>query len=304
MTPLSLSRRAWIDLCLLALIWGGSFLSIRIALDELAPLSAVVHRVLWAAAILWCVVFFKGCTIPKTWRVWLAFFVMGLLNNVLPFTLMAWGQLHIETGLTAILNAATAIWGVLVAALVFSDERLGPRRAIGAVLGFGGVVAAIGPGALTGLDVSSWAQIAVIAGTISYALAGSWARAALAEHPPLVAAAGMLTCACLVLVPLAHVVEGPLRLALAPATWGAIAYYSVAATALAYVLYYRILATAGAGNLLIVTLMIPPVAIVLGAVVRAETLSPSAYLGFAVLAVGLVVLDGRLCHVLAKKSLQ
>lgn len=298
-----ITTRTWADLTLLAFIWGGSFLAIRTALDEIGFLSSVAHRVLWAALALWVVVLWRRLPLPRGWQLWGAFLVMGLLNNIVPFSLMAWGQLHIETGLTAILNATTAVWGVLVASLVFADERLTLRRATGVALGIAGVTIAIGAGNLASLDLRSMAQLAVIAGTLSYAFAGSWARARLANHPPLISAAGMLTASALVALPLAWVVEGPLPLDMAPATWAAVGYYAVMATALAYLLYYRILAAAGAGNLLLVTLMIPPVAILLGAFARGETLATEAYTGFAVLALGLLVLDGRLGHA-ALKSLR
>ena len=144
-------------------------------------------------------------------------------------------------------------------------------------------------------------QIAVIAATISYAFASSWGRAKLSDHPPLVAAAGMLTGSTLVALPLAWAIEGPLPMRLESATWAAIAYYALASTALAYILYYRILAAAGAGNLLLVTLMIPPIAIVLGAWVRGEALTSNAFVGFGLLALGLLILDGRLGHAFSKK---
>ena len=290
----TLTTRVWFDLCLLALLWGGSFLAIRTALDEIAFLSSVAHRVTWAALLLWVIVFVKGTAIPKDWRIWAALLVMGLLNNVIPFSLMAWGQLHIEVGLTAILNAATAIWGVLIAALVFADERLTAQRGLGVFVGFLGVAVAIGLSNFAELDLRSLAQLAVIAGTISYGLAGSWARVTLSELPPLMSAAGMLTGSALVMLPLAWTVDGPLPMDMEIRTWGAVIYYAVFSTACAYLLYYRILAAAGSGNLLLVTLIIPPVAIVLGAWARAETLLPQAYFGFALLGLGLLILDGRL----------
>ncbi|WP_212523128.1 DMT family transporter [Actibacterium sp. MT2.3-13A] len=290
----TLTSRAWAELLLLALLWGGSFLSIRLALDELGVFTAVAHRVGWAAILLWSHVALRGLRVPRQPRIWAGFLVMGLLNNVVPFSLMAWGQLHIESGLTSILNATTAIFGVVVAAAVFPDERLSARRMLGVALGFLGVSTAIGLESLLSLDPRSLGQLAVIGGTFSYALAGAWARRTLAGLPPQVAAAGMLTGASLVMLPLAWTLEGPFRFDLAPLTWGAVAYYAVAATALAYLLYYRVLAMAGAGNLLLVTLLIPPVAIVLGAVVLDEALSPRAYAGFALLALGLVIVDGRL----------
>ncbi|QBF31720.1 DMT family transporter [Thalassococcus sp. S3] len=290
----TLSTRAWGELLLLGVIWGGSFLSIRVALNEVPFVTSVLHRTGWAMLALWAVVAMSRLPLPRDPRIWLGFLVMGLLNNVIPFGLMAWGQLHIETGLTSILNAATAIFGVIVAALVFADERLTLRKMTGVLLGFLGVATAIGLEAFRSFDIRSTAQLAVIAGTISYALASAWARLRLSGLAPQVAAAGMLTGSTLVMLPAALIIDGPVALDLQPVTWAAIGYYSIIATAGAYLLYYRVLAMAGSGNLMLVTLLIPPVAIGLGAVLLGETLKPQAFIGFALLAAGLVVLDGRL----------
>lgn len=300
MNTTRISNSTWIELILLGVIWGGSFLAVRIALDEIGVFASVAHRVLWAALALWAVVFVRGIRVPVSPKIWGAFLIMGLLNNVIPFALLSWGQLHIETGLTGILNAATAIWGVLIAAMVFCDERLTLARLLGVTLGFLGVATAVGLKNLQSLDVRSLAQLAVIGATISYALAGSWARATLADISPILSAAGMLTASTLVVVPLAWVVEGPLTLALEARTWSAIGYFSLISTAVAYLLYYRILGQAGAGNLLLVTLLVAPVAIILGVLIRGEDLTASAYGGFALLALGLLILDGRLGHVLRK----
>ena len=289
-----MSSRAWIELSLLSLIWGASFLSIRVALDEIGPLTAVAHRIGWAMVALWLFVLFKRIPIPKAPRVWGAFLVMGLLNNMIPFSLMAWGQLHIETGLTSILNAATAIFGVIIASLFFADERLTPRRAFGVLLGFVGVSTAIGLEAFLSFDLRSLGQLAVIAGTISYALAGVWAKKTLSGMSPQVAAAGMLTGASLLSIPAAMIFEGPISFELSPVTWAAIGYYALIATAVAYLLYYRVLKMAGSGNLMLCTLLIAPVAIVLGAVILGEELPVRAYFGFVILALGLLILDGRL----------
>lgn len=290
----TLSPRAWAELLLLATIWGASFLSIRIALDEVPVLWVVAWRVGLAAIVLWAVALILRISLPRTPRLWVALFVMGILNNVIPFLLLAWGQLHIETGLTAILNAATAIFGVLVATMAFADERLTPRRAAGVLLGFAGVATAVGADALATFDLRSFGQLAVLGAAFSYALAGAWARKHLSGLSPVVAAAGMLSGSALIMVPAALVLDGPPDLALAPRTWAAIAYYALVATAFAYLLYYRVLAMAGAGNLLLCTLLIPPVAILLGALVLGEALAPRAFLGFALLALGLLTLDGRL----------
>ncbi len=279
---------------MLALIWGGSFLAIRLALDEVGFITAVAHRVFWAALILWAYVWWRGLPVPHDRGVWLGLLVMGLLNNVIPFSLMAWGQLHIPTGLTSVFNAGTAVFGVVVAALLLADERLTPRKVAGSAIGFGGVAMAIGLDAWRSFDITSLAQLAVIGGTLSYAFASVWARLHLGGLSAQVAAAGMLTGASLVMVPAALVIEGVPDFDLSPTTYGAIGYYVVFATAGAYLLYYRILAAAGSANTMIVTLLIPPVSIVLGALVLDESLSANVYAGLGLLALGLLILDGRL----------
>ena len=296
----SLSGRAWAEMLVLALIWGGSFLSIRIALDEISPLMSVAHRVTLAMLVLWFVVAMMRIPLPRNPRIWFAFLMMGLLNNVIPFVLMAWGQLYIESGLTSILNAFTAVVGVVMAALFFSDERLTPRKIIGVVLGFFGVAVAIGLENFKNFDLRSLAQLAVIGGTVAYAVAGIWARKNLVGMPPQLAAAGMLTGATVIMLPLVYFVEGLPTFDLKPRTLVAIGYYAVIATAAAYLLYYRVLAMAGSGNLMLVTLLVAPIAITLGAVVLGEKLSANAFVGFVILAVGLIILDGRVWKALRR----
>ena len=294
MTARSIPTRTWIELALLGVIWGGSFLAIRLALNEVGFVTSVAHRVFWAALILWGYVAVARLPVPRDPRIWIAFFVMGLLNNVIPFSLMAWGQLHIPTGLTSVFNAGTAIFGALLAALLLADERLTLRKSIGIGLGFAGVAVAIGLESLRDFDIRSLAQLAVITGTVSYAFASIWARLRLTGLAPQVAAAGMLTGSSLVMVPAALLMDGAPRFDIGWQAVAAIAYYVIFATAGAYLLYYRILAAAGAGNTMIVTLLIPPVSIVLGALVLDGVLSPNVYAGLALLALGLIVLDGRL----------
>ena len=301
MAPPSLSTRAWAELALLGLIWGASFLAIRTALDEIPFVTSVAWRVGLATLVLWAYVALRRLPVPRAPGAWGALFVMGLLNNVLPFSLMAWGQLHIETGLTSILNAGTAVFGVLAAALLLADERLTPRRAAGVAIGFAGVATAIGLENLASFDLRSAAQLAVVAGTVCYALASVWGKLRLGGLAPQVQAAGMLTGSSLVMVPAALLIDGPV-LPTQGDTWIAILYYAIIATAVAYLLYFRLLAMAGSGNLLLVTLLIPPVAILLGVWIRDEALSPNVYAGFALLALGLLILDGRLLRRLRRAA--
>lgn len=293
MTQTSVSTRAWAEMGLLALIWGASFLSIKLGLEEIPFLTLVAHRVIWACVILWIYVLVRRLPVTGDPRIWGAFVVMGMLNNVIPFALMAWGQQFIETGLTSIFNAGTAIFGVLVAALCFADERLTLRKSIGVAVAFIGVAVAIGLEILQQFDIRSLAQLAVIGGTFSYALASAWARKRLMGLTAPVAAAGMLTGASLILLPAALVMDGAPTWPALPQTYLAVGYFAVFGTAFAYLLYYRVLAMVGTGNAMLVTLLIPPVAIILGAVVLEERLAPQAFWGFALLAAGLLILDGR-----------
>ena len=292
----TLSARAWTELILLGVIWGASFLSIRIALDTIPFLTSVFHRVFWASVALWIVIGVQRIPLPRAPRVWAAFLVMGVLNNVLPFSLMAWGQLHVETGLTSILNATTAVFGVLLAALFFRDERLTKARVIGVALGFLGVSVTIGLNQFGTFNLSNLGQLAILSGTLSYAFAAIWARTYLNNLSPQIAAAGMLTAATLIMIPITLMIDGIPSVTLPAATWCAIAYYALVATAGAYLLYYRVLQQGGSGNVLLVTLVIPPVAILLGAELRDEALPPRAFIGFSILALGLLILSRSRRH--------
>lgn len=297
-----MSSRAWVELGALSLLWGGSFFSIAIALTEMGPFTAVLHRVGWAALLLWGVVWIRGLALPRGWQIWGAFLVMGLLNNVIPFTLMSWGQTRIESGMVSIFNAMTAPLGVLVAALLLRDEPLRARRMAGVALAFLGACVVIGIDRLGALDPRALGQWAVLLGTLSYAFAGAWAKLHLRGVSPIVAAAGMLTCSTLIMLPSAWLVEGTPSLALSAEVWGAIAYYAIFATAFAYLLYYRVLGMAGAGNLLLCTLLIPPIAIFLGWAFLSERLGAEAFAGFALIALGLLTIDGRVLSLASKRA--
>ena len=296
MTQKSISLRAWAELLLLGGIWGASFLSNAVILRELGFVSVVAFRVTGAALILWAYVLLRRLALPRDPLVWAAFVFSGSLNTALPFALITWGQTHIPSGLASILNCSTAVFGVLVAALVFADERLTRRKLAGIGLGFAGAVTVIGPDAVRGLDLTALAQLALIGAALCYAFGSAFNRARLSGLAPQVAAAGMLSGSMMVILPLALLRDGLPTMDYAGITWIAIAYLSIVATALAYLLYYRVLAMAGSGNVLLVTLLVAPVAILLGAIFLDEALPIRAYAGFALLAAGLVVIDGRILN--------
>lgn len=281
-------------LLLLSAVWGGSFFFAEIALMELPPVTIALHRVFWAAPLLYVVVRFRGLRIPRNPRVWGAYLIMGLLNNAIPFSLIFWGQSQIESGLASILNGTTAIFGAVVAGLFLRDEPLTLNKIVGGVLGLIGVAVIMGTDALRSVDLASLAQLAILAASLSYAFASVWGKTALSDQPPLMNAFGMVAASTVIMLPLAVYSDGVPRIDLQRTTWAALLSLSAFSTVLAYALYFSILKRAGAANLMLVTLMIPPFAIALGAMFLDERLSSSTWAGFAVIALGFAATDGRL----------
>lgn len=286
----------WLILGFLALIWGGAFFFIGVAVRHVQPLTYVWLRLAIAAAAMWAYVHFKGEKLGLPRSAWGSILLLALLNNALPFTLFGWGQTHIASGLASILNATTPIWGVLVAHFLTHDERMSPRKVAGVVLGFGGVALMIGPSLLSSLGSAALAQLACVTASLSYALAAVWARRFRRQGiSPLSVTIGQLTAGALFMFPLAMAIDRPWTHALPPLTaWGAIVALALFCTALGYVLYFRLIATSGATNALLVTLLVPPVAILLGSLFLGEALAPQDFIGLGLIALGLAAIDGRL----------
>jgi len=286
---------SWLALLVLSLLWGGSFFFTGVAVKELPPLTIVISRVALAALALQLVAWLSGHRMPRSPRIWFALAGMALLNNLLPFTLIVWGQTHIASGLASILNATTPLFAIVIAHLATRDERLTLLRLTGVVIGFGGVVIVIGPAALSGWGVSVLAQLAILGAAFSYACAGVFGRRFAAWGiTPLVAAAGQVTVSALVMLPVALWVDRPWQLSVPGLEiWGAVAGLAFLSTALAYVLYFRILASAGATNILLVTFLIPVSAILLGALFLNEQLATQHFVGIGVIGLALAVIDGR-----------
>ncbi len=278
----------------LAAVWGGSFFLAEIALREVPPMTITLHRVLWAVPLLFILVKMSGIAWPKEPRVWGAYLVMGALNNAIPFTLIFWGQTQIDSGLASILNGMTAMFGAVVAGFLLKDEPLTANKVFGAVLGLFGVAIIVGPDAITNLSPTNLGQLAIILACLSYAFASVWGKTALRHQPPMMNALGMVAGSSLIMVPLVVWIDGVPSLSLSGSVISALLGLAVLSTTLAYVLYFAILKRAGAANLMLVTLLIPPFAIALGVLVLGEKLSSTAWFGFAFIALGLVVTDGRL----------
>ncbi len=288
-----LGRSGWMLLVLLALLWGGSFAFNELALQQMGPVTIVTWRVAGGCVALWLAAGLLGVRVPLDGRIWAGFFVLGLLNNIVPFFLIVWGQARIDSGLASILNATTPMFSLVLAHLVTADERINTRRVVGLVCGLLGIVVLVGPGVLSEVGVSWLGQAAVLGAGLSYAAAGVFGRR-FRGIEPMVLALGMLTASSVIALPIAFVLEEPWTLPSQAIVWLALLGLAVPGAAIAYVLYYRILASAGATNLMLVTLLIPFAAIFLGVTFLGEAVSGAMVVGGALVLAGLAVIDGKL----------
>lgn len=289
-----MTLRLWLLLVLLAGIWGSSFLFGRIAVQEIPPLPLVLYRVGLAAACLWGFLWVAKRKPTFDTMLLSNLAIMALLNNVLPFSLILYGQQEIGSGLAAIVNAMTPIWTVLIAHVFTSDEKLSIRKLLGIAAGFIGVGVLIGADALSGLAASAWAQLSVLGATICYGLSSVFGKR-FKGHDPVIIATGQLTASSIVMALMILVTGASVWYPDASGlTWLSVAGIAILCTALAYILFFRILSEAGAVNVSLVTFLVPVSAILLGMVFLDETLESSQIVGMALIAIGLLILDGRL----------
>jgi drug/metabolite transporter (DMT)-like permease len=286
----------WLILLTLAVIWGGAFMFIGVAVRHVDPLTYVWLRLTIAAGGMLLFLKLRGERLGLPREVWGSILLLALLNNALPFTLFGWGQTHIASGLASILNATTPIWGVIVAHIFTQDERMTPRKVAGVLLGFAGVATMIGPTLLANVGTDALAQLACITAALCYATAAVWARRFRRMGlSPMSVTTGQLTAGALMMLPLAMLVDQPWTQPLPPLTaWGAIVALALLCTAFGYVLYFRLIDSAGATNALLVTLLVPPFAILFGTLFLNEVLAPQDFAGLALIALGLAAIDGRL----------
>ncbi len=279
----------------LSLLWGGSFFFIEILVKHLPPLTIVTARVGLATMALWAIVFALKIPLPKTRQHWTALCVVGFLNNALPFCLIVWGQTHISSGLASIFNATTPFFTVLVAGTLLADEGFTKRKMLGLLVGLIGTVVLIGPEALNGLTGSMLGQLAVMGAALSYAFAAVYSRRFKAWGlSPLTVATGQVSMATLMLLPLMIYIDQPWTdLSLPIEAIGAILGLAIFSTVIAYILYFRLIASAGATNAALVTFLIPISAILLGVTILGETFTGLQAAGMGLIGLGLLIMDGR-----------
>ena len=288
-----MNRLTWALLILLSILWGGSFFFVELALRDLPTLTIVFARVTLAALALHLYVLATGQRMPADQKLWIAFFIMGLINNFIPFSLIVWGQVYIESGLASILNATTPIFTVVLAHFLTQDERMTSNKLTGVILGLAGVIVLIGPESLQGLGSNVWAQLAVIGAGISYAFAGIYGRQFKGVSTTFTAT-GMLTGSAVMMLPMALIFDQPWTLQASMISVIGVIALALLSTAAAYLIYFYILSEAGATNVLLVTLLVPASAILLGVFVLGEQLHWTAYAGMTLILMGLLAVDGRL----------
>ena len=292
-TP-KMTVQTWALVVILATIWGSSFLFARIAVLEVPPMTLVFARVALAAVVLNLYLMVRSNGYVHSRAVWQNFAIMGIVNNIIPFGLIFYGQLEIGAGLAAIINAMTPIWTVVIANFATTDEKFSTHKIIGVILGFIGVAVLIGASLQNGWQASSVGQLAVLGATISYGFAGVFGRR-FAAVPPVETARGQLTMSSVLIAPLVLLIDQPWQLAVPSqlAIW-CIVLLAVLCTAIAYLLFFQILAKAGAVNVSLVTFLVPPSAIILGIIVLHERLETHHMIGMGIIMAGLIVIDGRL----------
>ncbi|HMF66548.1 MAG TPA: DMT family transporter [Phyllobacterium sp.] len=297
-----MSGFVWLQLLLLGAIWGGSFFFARIAVQVVPPLTLVLLRVAIAGLALHLYLLARGVRFWDYREHALGFAGLGLLMNVIPFSLLFIGQTVLGAGVESILNAMTPIWTVLIAAVLTVDEKVTANKLGGILLGIVGLVVMIGPGVLTGLGGPLWAEMAVIGATLSYAFAGILAKR-FKGVPPTVTSTGQMTASTLIMIPVVLVYDGiPDVASIDSGVWSAILGLGLLSTAFAYILYFSIVRAAGATNASLVTLIVPVSAILLGTIFLDEQLAVHDFLGMALIALGLLTIDGRLLTTLRKRQ--
>ncbi len=285
--------RNFLWLMLMAVLWGPSFLFIKVAVEDIPPFTLVLGRVGVAALLLYLVLRLRGRHLPKFGRIWRHFAVVGFFSNALPFVLFSWGEIHIASALAAILNGTTPLFTILLAHFFTTDDRLTPVKVGGTMLGFGGLSLLIAPSLLEGVHATTWGLLAVTVAAASYGVAIVYTRQNLRGLPPLVGPTAQLTMASLYILPLSLGLERPFSLP-APSIWalGSLLSLSIIGTAVAFIIYYHVIEQTSATYVSMVTYLVPIIGVILGVVVLGEQPGWNAYVGCALILLGVMTVNG------------
>jgi drug/metabolite transporter (DMT)-like permease len=299
--PKAMTAQDWGLIAILSLIWGSAFFLIVIVLRDMPANTMVFLRFALAIPPMLLWLRYTGEDLPMTVTIWKQFTILGALNIAIPLIIFTWGQARIPSGLASVLNATTPLWGVIVAHFLTQNEKATPLRLFGVLTGFAGVGVMMGTGALSGAGENVMAQLACAGATLFYGLAGVYAlRMGDTGLSPMQIATGQVCTASLMMIPVVLLTETPWALPMPGlAALASLATLALVGTSFAYLLYFRLIASAGASNALLIPLTIPPIAILLGALFLEEVILPQQMAGIALIALGLLALDGRMLRRLA-----
>ena len=295
----SMKLADWLLLLMLSFLWGGSFFFNEIVLRQLAPFTLVFARVALAAIFLWVYIFFTGEKIELSRQLVVTSLVLGIFNNFIPFSLIVWGQQYIEGGEASIINAAAPLFSAILGQFIRGGEKLTKNRVIGLILGWFGVFLLVGQSGASVSDSVLLGRLAVLGASLCYALGAIYGKRF--NFPPKILAAGMLSAAAIYLLPFVVFIDQPWGIDIHISTLLSMISISLLSTALAYLIYFKLLARVGATNLLLVTFLIPLTALILGLLFLGETPGWRSFVGFGIITAGLLIVDGR--YIKKKKHL-
>jgi drug/metabolite transporter (DMT)-like permease len=297
---LTMSAADWLLLIVLSVFWGGSFYFAKVAVVEIPPLTLALGRVAIAATALAVAARILGLAWPHHTRTWVNFAIMAAFNNALPFTLLFWGQIHISIGLASILTGTSPLFGALIAHVVTQDDKLTAGRTVGVLAGLIGIIVLIGVDVLGEFGSHVLAEFACLVAAASYGFGAVYSRRVRGLSPVIVAA-GQLTMSTVLLLPPVLLFDRPS--AVLTASWaalGSMLALALICSALAYLIYFRVIGRAGATNALLVTFLVPVSAILLGIVLLGERLETHQIAGMAAIFLGILAIDGRPARWLAR----
>jgi len=297
-----MNNKTWLLVILLGFIWGSSFLFTEILLNYINPVLIVFFRVSLASIILIIyVLFFTNLKFNLSKEILLTFFTMGLLNNVIPFLLIAYAQETITGGLASILNANTSFFTIFLASLFLKDEKLTSHRLLGIIIGIIGVIVIVGFENLSELKNYNFGIVLMLFSCLSYSFAGIFAKTKLTNIHPTISATGMLSMSTIILFPFIIIYNGNELININSTVLYYSCMFAFICSVLAYFLYFKILETNGAGNLLICTIIIPPSSILLNAFFINEIIKIYELIGLMIITAGLIILDGRIINFIKNK---
>lgn len=280
----------YVLLVLLGAIWGSSFFLIKITLETVSPITLTAFRLFFAFLTLTALVFVLGKKFPTDLRTWWRYIVIAVTGNIVPFILISWGELHIESGMAAILMSVVPLTALIVAHFWTDDEKMSLPKIIGTLVGFAGVILLVGPEVLEGLGDSVLGQLAVAFASFCYGATSVYARkTGLVKLDPIVNGSAILLCAAIMAIPMAFILEDPLALDPSLKSVGALISLAVLSTAIAYIILYYLLGTAGANFTALNNYLVPVFGMVWGFVFLSESYDTEAFVALAIILFGIII---------------